>query len=269
MIRGYLFYERADATINHVFIEQLQRQALQQHIQLELVFPDKLTQLDHDIQFVWNRSRQSAIAKYFELQGIRVFNNSTTNTLANDKLLAQQFVQSNHIQAIPTWQTLDDIASYPVVLKSVDGHGGKEVVLCHDEQELLEQFQAFHHKQVIFQPFIESNAQDVRVWMLGQTVLGAVLRTGTNDFKSNYTLGGTIEKFVLPESLQQAATTIATALKSDYIGIDFIKGVDGQFYFNELEDPVGAKSYYDLYNDDLPKTLIHYIQTKLQKNGSY
>lgn len=263
MIRGYLFYERLDAEINKVFIEQLQKAAVQQNMQLELVFPDELTSLSSNIQFVWNRSRQSFVAQHFEQQGIRVFNNARTNELANDKLLAQQFVQQLHIATIPTWQTLEEIETFPVVLKSVDGHGGKEVVLCETKAILLEQQKAFEHKRVIFQPFIESNAQDVRVWMLGDNVLGAVLRTGRSNFKSNYTLGGTIETFELTPTLTSAVTAIATAIQSDYIGIDFLKGANGVFMFNEIEDPVGAKSYYDLYNDQLPTTLIAYIKTQL------
>lgn len=259
MIHAYLCYERPDATINKVFIEQLQKAAEQRHIELTVIFPDELEQLSTDVHFVWNRSRQAHVATYFEDRSIRVFNNARTNKIANDKLLAQQFVESLQIQSIPTWQKLKDVTAYPVVLKSIDGHGGQEVVLCQDESTLKEQLQHFQLKKMIVQPYIESNAQDVRVWMLGNDVLGAVLRTGKTDFKSNYTLGGSIEKFELPPDLAEAVYSITNELRSDYIGIDFIKGIDDQFYFNEIEDPVGAKSYYDLYNDQLANRLIDYI----------
>lgn len=262
-MRGYLFYERADANINHRFIEQLQIEAQQQNIDLLLVFPDELETLGTNIHFVWNRSRQAAVAHYFEARNIRVFNNARTNELANNKLLATRFVENLRIQAVPTWENKADINEYPIVIKSLDGHGGKEVLLCHTEAELTKALQQFEQKPVLFQPYIESNAQDVRVWMLGTTVLGAVLRSGTTDFKSNYTLGGSIEKFELPEALQQAVHTISKCLPSDYIGIDFLKATDGTFYFNELEDPVGAKSYYDLYDDQLAKRLVHYIKNTI------
>lgn len=259
MIRGYLFYERPDAAINHRFIEQLQQEASRQQIDLQLVFPDELESLVNNVDFVWNRSRQFAIAAHFEKCNVRVFNNARTNALANNKLLATRFVESLHIDVVPTWEQSTDISSYPIVVKSVNGHGGKEVFLCKTKDELKKQLPYLDGKPVLFQPYIESNAQDVRVWMLGTTVLGAVLRSGTKDFKSNYTLGGSIAKFELPETLQQAAVTITKELRSDYIGIDFLKASDGTFYFNELEDPVGAKSYYDLYDNQLAQRLIHYI----------
>lgn len=259
MIRGYLFYERPDAHVNVRFIEQLQLEAKEQKIDLQLVFPDELEMLETNIDFVWNRSRQATVAQYFETKNIRVFNNAKTNEIANNKLLATRFVDSLQIQTVPTWEQKEHIVSYPIVFKTLDGHGGKEVFLCQTESELEQQLSQLKNKSVIFQPYIESKAQDVRVWMLGTTVLGAVLRSGSNDFKSNYTLGGTIQKFELPDSLRNAVHQITTSLRSDYIGIDFLKAADGSFYFNEIEDPVGAKSYYDLYDELLPKRLIQYI----------
>lgn len=264
MIRGYLCYERQDAVINAMFIEQLQRAASAQQIELTLVYPDEIEQLPSDIAFVWNRSRQKEVARYFETLGIRVFNNSRTNEIANDKLLAQQFVAQLGILTIPSTTDLDAIKHYPVVVKSVDGHGGKEVFYCENQQQLVHNMKQLQHENIVIQPFIESNAQDVRVWVLGEKIIGAVLRTGTTDFKSNYTLGGTIVKATLPPTVEQAVLTIAQTLRSDYIGIDFIKGVDGHYYFNEIEDPVGAKSYYDLYNHQLPELLITYIRDCLR-----
>lgn len=262
-MRGYLVYERDDAVVNSGFIEMLQAEASKQQIKLTLIFADSLSKHDHTIDFVWNRSRNATIAKHFEQQGIRVFNNSKTNAIANNKQAAAEFVRALGIQTVPSYSEFSAIASFPVVMKTVDGHGGREVKLCHSLEELHAASASFKGCSTIVQPFIESNAQDVRVWMLGREVLGAVLRTGASDFKSNYTLGGSIAKFELPQHLLQAVVAITTALKSDYIGIDFIKGIDGQFYFNEIEDPVGARSYYDLFGGDLAQKLITYLKEQL------
>lgn len=262
-MRGYLVYEQADAQINKGFIQMLQEEAHKQKIVLELVFSEALSQHDNAVDFVWNRSRNASVAKRFEALGIRVFNNSHTNKIANNKQLASAFVQRLGIQTVPTYSSITEIATYPVVFKTVDGHGGQEVMLCHNATELTKVLSEFKGRQTIIQPYIESNAQDVRVWLLGSKVIGAVLRSGTNDFKSNYTLGGSIAKFDLPASLKHAVQTITAALQSDYIGIDFLKAADGTFYFNELEDPVGAKSYYELFNDQLAVYLIHYIKSTI------
>ena len=80
--------------------------------------------------------------------------------------------------------------------------------------------------------------------MIGEEVVGAVKRTGNRSFKSNYTLGGSVEKYTLSSWQEKEALTIARALKSDYIGIDFLLLPDGRWMLNEIEDPVGARSLY-------------------------
>ena len=81
--------------------------------------------------------------------------------------------------------------------------------------------------------------------MIGEEVVGAVKRTGKDSFKSNYTLGGSVEKYTLSSWQEKEVVKIARALKSDYIGIDFLLLPDGQWLLNEIEDPVGARSLYD------------------------
>ena len=56
---------------------------------------------------------------------------------------------------------------------------------------------------------------------------------------------------------------IARALKSDYIGIDFILLPDGRWLFNEIEDPVGARSLYTTHDFSVAGKLMGYIKGKL------
>lgn len=200
------------------------------------------------------------MAHYYAL-GVKTFNIPVVNAIANDKLKAQQLARSLDIPCIATWTEPNTEMIYPVVVKTKDGHGGKEVVLCTTEAELNERLCLFGENSII-QPFISSNNQDVRIWVLGKTIIGAVKRTGKT-FKSNYTLGGTIEIFDVPATLAQYVAKLVDTLQSDYIGIDFLVGEDGQFYFNEIEDPVGARSFFDLYKEDLPTLLIDYLLIQL------
>lgn len=264
-IVGWLIYEEQDAKLNTTFIDMLINAAKQQHIDLQLKIMEHFDfgTFNESPAFIWNRSRDFQLADFFEQQGILVLNNSTVNKIANNKLLAQDLAKRLHIPHIPTWTALPPSIELPIVAKSLDGHGGKEVVLC----ENMEQAQLFlqkHPNKAIFQPFIRSNSQDIRVWMLGDTILGAVKRTGQNSFKSNYTLGGHIEKYKPDNELTSYIHKLTDHLQSDYIGIDFLLGEDGHYYFNEIEDPVGARSYFDLYSHHLPEILVQYIKNKVE-----
>lgn len=257
MKQGWLLYERADAELNKSFIRMLQTAARQKKCQLHLHIAENVPQGLPLPDFIWNRTRNSKLVAHYYALGVKTFNSPFVNVIANDKFKAQQLARSLHIPCIDTWTEPHAEMIYPVVVKTRGGHGGKEVALCTTEIELNEQLVAFG-KNSIIQPFISSNNQDVRIWVLGKTIIGAVKRTGKT-FKSNYTLGGTIEKFNVPATLVQYVAKLVDTLQSDYIGIDFLVGEDGQFYFNEIEDPVGARSFFDLYEEDLPTLLIEYL----------
>ena len=58
--------------------------------------------------------------------------------------------------------------------------------------------------------------------------------------------------------------TLQKALNSNYIGIDFLPRPDGKWLLNEIEDPVGARSFYNLYDEDLPTILMDYFVQELE-----
>ena len=95
--------------------------------------------------------------------------------------------------------------------------------------------------------------------------MGGVKRTGLESFKANVSLGGTTERFDAPAPLRRFAEKIAQALKSDYIGIDFIQSSDGVWVLNEIEDPVGARSLYETTNLNVAQEVMQHIYKKLEK----
>ncbi|WP_397539483.1 RimK family alpha-L-glutamate ligase [Rummeliibacillus pycnus] len=269
MKHAYLLYEQQDAEKNGIFIEQVIEAAKKHDIELSLVITDgiDLNFLDTTFGeplFVWNRTRNAQIAKKLELIGIKVFNSSFVNALANDKKNTLQFAQ---LQGIPTVPILLDhqIQQYPVIIKTIDGHGGNEVALCKNVDELTDLQEKWHNRKTIIQPYIESNATDVRVWVLGSEIIGTVKRIGGQDFRSNYTLGGTIEKYELDAEKREQVKRLQKALKSDYIGIDFLLLPSGDWILNEIEDPVGARSYYELYDEFLPSLIIEYFNQQKER----
>ncbi len=82
------------------------------------------------------------------------------------------------------------------------------------------------------------------MFVLGNEVIGAVLRESTSSFKANYTLGGTVRPYLLNESELELVGRISSSLKADFIGIDFLLNKQGELLFNEIEDVVGCRSLY-------------------------
>ena len=105
--------------------------------------------------------------------------------------------------------------------------------------------------------------------MIGNEIVGAVKRTGNGSFKSNYTLGGSVEKYILSNWQEKDVKIISQAIKSDYVGIDFILLPDGRWMLNEIEDPVGARSLYTTHDFSVAEKLMGYIKGCLVMKNAY
>lgn len=258
-MKGAVYYNAQEAKRNHAFIEDLLKEAEALDMELQLVTETPTKPFD----FILFRDRDPELSAKLERVGYRLFNRSSVQAIANDKLRTFELATLLGVPTVPTFKA-DRLPKLPFVLKTRAGHGGSEVFLCKTEQQITDVLNQFEIEDLIVQPFIESNATDVRVFMLGNEVLGAVKRTGAKDsFKSNFTLGGTVEKYTLNNTETTHAETIAKAISSDYIGIDFILPSEGGWLLNEIEDPVGARSLYQTHDFSIARKLLEHIKKNL------
>ncbi len=263
-MKGYIYYSLTEAERNRGFIDDLMKHASRLDTSLTLLVDEE--EPDADADFILFRARKPLLSERWEAAGFRIINRSQVNRIANDKLKTFELATLLGASAIPTTKigSIKDLPPLPAVLKTTDGHGGNEVFLYHQERDADQFFTRFAGRQLIAQPYIESNATDVRVFMLGEEVLGAVKRSGSDSFKSNFTLGGTVEKYILSSWQENEVRKIAKALKSDYIGIDFLLLPDGGWMLNEIEDPVGARSLYVTHDFSVAEKLMEYVKMKLE-----
>lgn len=201
---------------------------------------------------VINRSNDYRVADFYEKQGATVFNGARFCRLANDKQLCYDFMSECGVEIMPTrYHTV------PFVKKPKNSHGGNGVVMCFDEKEYDEDF--------VCQKPASDLGKDVRVWVLGEKIVGAVLRSSTTDFRSNYCLGGKAERYNLSHeerSRVQKIISLVSPLGAHYYGIDFVFD-GGKAVFNELEDTVGARMLYDLTDIDIIDEYINYIKANI------
>ncbi|GEN82318.1 hypothetical protein SLU01_06300 [Sporosarcina luteola] len=262
-MKGHVYYSSEEAERNRGFIDDLMEQAAKLDITLTLLVDEE--EPDDVADFILFRHRNAALSQKWESEGYRIFNRSEVNKITNDKLRTFELATLLGISVVPTkWvKSIRDIPSYPIVLKTIDGHGGNEVFLCQTAVEAEQFFKRFAGRGLIAQPYIESGSTDVRVFMLGEEVLGAVKRIGNESFKSNFSLGGSVEKYTLSSWQEKEVHKIARALKSDYIGIDFLLLPDGGWMLNEIEDPVGARSLYATHDFSIAEKLMVFIKRNL------
>lgn len=281
--RAWLIYREAELELNRFSIETIRRVVESKGVALEVFALEELclegiyeryslwqvqsapiqsrtirlrkggeVELPH---FCLNRSRSLALAQVLEFLGVPVFNNSHVCELGNHKAYAYDFFSAQGVPCLPYGYVRDAQALKAVyqglpegekVLKTVDGHGGQEVFSIKSLEEALHYVERMEGRVFVLQTMASERGRDLRVYLLGNQILAAVLRQSDRDFRSNFSLGGRIEACEqVPEEIQSYLKQMSDLVSMDYVGIDFIFH-EGRAYFNEVEDVVGARMLYDL-----------------------
>ncbi|WP_462412399.1 ATP-grasp domain-containing protein [Neobacillus sp. Marseille-QA0830] len=280
-LTGWLVYKKQDAARNHGFITMLMKEAEILNISLELVFEEDLTygivdtrlSIRHPylsvekISFVVMRAINPLLSKQFEGMGLPCYNPSAVSEICNNKALTYQFVAKLGIPLLTTYFIsynsfpVDHIPfQFPMVLKQAGGRGGKEVFLVSSTEEITELLTESPNKQFVLQELSDNPGKDLRVFVIGTNVIGAVLRESHTSFKANYTLGGMVSPYQLSDSEMELVQRIASELKGDFFGIDFLLNQNNELLFNEIEDVVGCRSLYATTDVNAAALYMEYIK---------
>ncbi len=266
-MKGLLIYDNIGAKRNEWFINSLISNFKSKNIDLELtIIDDEDINKIKNINFAIVRTIAPKINSILENTGIRVFNNFNTSLIANDKWKTYLFCKSLHVPTMPTYQDISsvDLHKFPYIIKSCNGHGGTEVFWIDNLDKLIAIKDYFHSldKKFIIQKPCSELGKDMRIYVMGNEIISSVLRYNSNSFKSNYSLGGKVQK-ANPTIYQiDIVKKIISHLKSDYIGIDFIFD-NGKWVLNEIEDVVGARMLYEVTHIDIASKYCSYIKSKL------
>lgn len=268
-MKGLLFYDTVGARRNAWFIDRMVTVAKNCGCELLPVVTDDLAEAlkacYEKPDFCIVRTISPSLTEELEGLGIRVFNNSTTSKAANDKWQTYLMAKRLNIPVIKTVSLKDGEVetSFPRVIKSVDGHGGSEVFLAHNAEECKEILSLHPNKHFISQELSSEPGVDMRVYVMGESVIAATKRTSKSDFRSNFSLGGNAELDTPTEDMLRVIEAIKNELNFDFVGIDFIRH-NGKWILNEIEDVVGTRMIYSLTDIDAAEIYIKYILDQLK-----
>lgn len=226
-----------------------------QYQNMEIAYPD----------FIIFRAIHPLLNKQLEMMGIPVFNNSFVSELCNDKAKTYQYLAKTGIKMVDSCfyrnnqvKEVIETINTPTIIKAVDGHGGSQVFLWDNSNDLSSNCNRLQKSEelktqilkgigssdVVLQPLIGSKNQDLRVYVIGKEIIAAVLRTAKGGFKSNFSLGGEVCKYELQDDERKIVHRIIEQFNFGLVGIDFIIGDERELIFNEVEDVVGSRMLY-------------------------
>lgn len=270
-MRGILIYDTVGKNRNEWFISRLIESAKARGCELDLaVYEDGIDKALSPLpDFAIVRTINPELNERLENMGVATFNNQRTSRVANDKWQTALLAHKLGIETMDTI-SIDNVDSvehlnYPLVIKTVDGHGGSEVFLVKNHTECKHILSSTPNKRFIAQKLCDDPGVDMRVYVMGDDILAATTRTSKTDFRSNFSLGGSAMLDSPTEDMIHTISKLREALKFDFVGIDFIRH-NGRWILNEIEDVVGTRMLYSLTELDAADRYIEYILNKLKEN---
>lgn len=168
---------------------------------------------------------------------------SYTNWERMGKIAQHGVFTINSIPVVPTriFYTRKQAESYdfkyPVICKHDRGFQGRSVKKLDNRDQLLKQLYKIEEIKLgmwVWQDYLPLK-WDIRVIVIGGKVLGAMRRSAQGEeFRSNFSLGGAVEKWELSDEDKNIAQKVAEVCQLDYCGVDIMKDEMGNSYVLEV-----------------------------------
>lgn len=134
-------------------------------------------------------------------------------------------------------QVLDYEFKYPLICKHDRGFQGKSVRKFDNKEQMKKWLKKMDETKLgmfVWQDYLPLK-WDLRVIVLGGKAIGAMRRLAKGEeFRSNFSLGGEVEKWDLSEKDRQIAEKVAKVCGLDYCGVDIMKDEKDSSYVLEV-----------------------------------
>jgi len=216
-----------------------------------------------------------AILRHLERLGVKTVNSSIAIENTKDKLYAHQIFAEQNIATPKTMLVkhpinatlVDKEIGWPAVVKIMAGSYGKGVYQV-TSKERFSDFMDFAHgiksdEAIIVQEYIDTApGQDLRVFVVGDKVLGAIKRSSSDgSFKANISRGGKAEIYPMTDEIADIALRVTRSLELEVAGVDLLFGKDG-FLVCEANSAPGFKGFEQATGIDVAKEIIKYSLEK-------
>ena len=214
-----------------------------------------------------------------ETNSIPVTTSSFGLVNSRDKFLAGQFLAGHGISVPKTLSfassqnigaAIRAVGGYPFILKKLKGTQGEAVFLINDVDRAHKKLGKYIRKRKPFliQQYIkESKGSDLRCFVVGGKVVGAMQRTAANgDFRANIHAGGKGEAVKLDPAERDMAVKAAQLLRLPIAGVDILQSDDGPLLL-EVNSSPGLQGIEKATGKDIAAEIIRYIETMVNGNG--
>lgn len=217
----------------------------------------------------------SAVVRQFEQMGVYCLNSSNSILSSRDKLRSMQILSSHDVGIADSAFVTDKkdvlpaikrVGGAPVIIKLLEGTQGVGVILAESDkmaEAIIETLHSTRHN-VLIQKFVaESKGKDIRAFVIGDRVVGAMRRKAVGtEFRSNVHRGGTTEQVELTEEYERTAVRAAHILGLRVAGVDMLEGKDGPVIM-EVNSSPGLEGIEKCTGIDIAGAIIDHLSEQV------
>ena len=218
-----------------------------------------------------------AVLRQFEMMGVWPLNESVAIGRSRDKLRCLQILSREGLglpvtgfanSAKQAEEVIKMVNGPPVVIKLLEGTQGIGVMLGETMSSAKSVFEAFRGAKVniLVQEFIkEAGGTDIRAFVVGKRVVGAMMRQGAPDeFRSNLHRGGVAEKIRITPEERSTAARAAAALGLNVAGVDFLRANHGPVIM-EVNSSPGLEGIENATGEDIAEQIIAFMEAHAKR----
>jgi ribosomal protein S6--L-glutamate ligase len=152
------------------------------------------------------------------------------------------------------------------VVKPLFGGEGHGITRVSDENLALRAFKMLAQLNAVIyqQQFIEHEGYDIRLFVLGDRVLG-MRRVNPHDWRTNVSRGATTEPFPVDEHFAKLARAATQAVGTSVAGVDILPGRDGNLYALEVNAVPGWKALGGTLDLDVAKLMLDHVESLVRR----
>ncbi len=185
--------------------------------------------------------------------GVPVMNSPGAVEASVDKYLALAKLGGNHLPVPQTWVgekakaallAFEDLGR-DVVVKPLFGSEGRGLVRVTEFEVARTVFQALERVGAVLylQQFVPNPGHDLRAFVLGNRVLGAIRRHAPpGEWRTNISVGGRAEALQLDAETESLALRAAGAVGARMAGVDLLPDGDGKLVVLEVNAVPGWRA---------------------------
>lgn len=227
--------------------------------------PEKILFWDKDV----------LLAQTLEEQGARLYNNSVCIARCDNKAVCYRELVKHGVPIVKTvlppkvyytardeeiYKKIGAMLGYPLVVKENYGSFGTGVYRAESEPQMLDLVRKLGNTEYLFQEYLAAACgEDIRVIVVGGTVVTAVKRINTEDFRANVARGGKMVPYMLSAEEEDIAVRAAAAMRADFCGVDLLHGADGEVYVCEVNSNMHFKACEEVSGADVAGSIAAQI----------